>query len=87
MVVRIGLHGMDKAQIIHMLRDVRHQLADPHAALPTPFKPKRAFQDHVIAAMEDVCMACPIQGRPERFGDGLSIQISQCWLVVERVDL
>ena len=32
MIDRVGLHGADKTEVIHMLADVRQEIADLYAA-------------------------------------------------------
>ena len=53
-IVRVGLHRVDEAQVVDVLRDVRKQFADPHAGLAVLAPRIRAGQQLVFAAMRDV---------------------------------
>ena len=54
-IVRVGLHRVDEAQVIDVPRDVRKQLADPHPGLAILLPRIRAAQQLVFAAMRNVC--------------------------------
>lgn len=87
MVVAIGLHRVDEAQFIDMLCRVGHEFADPHARLAILLKSKGAFEDLVIATVEDIRMAGGIECVAERCRHRFAVELFEEGFVIEGVDL
>jgi hypothetical protein len=58
MIVGVSLHGMEEAEIINVVSDVRHQVADPRPRFAILPEAKRAHQNRIVAAVEDIGMPC-----------------------------
>ena len=75
MVIAIGLHRVDEAHFIDMLCRVGHEFADPHTRLAILIEGKGAFEDQVIATVEDVRMVCGIECVAERSRDRFTVEL------------
>ena len=68
---------MDEAKIVDMLGRMGHQFADPHSRLAVGFERIRAFEDQIVATVEDVGMPSRIQSIADRGRYRLAIELVQ----------
>jgi hypothetical protein len=86
-VVALGLHRVDEAQLVDMLGRMGHQFANPHPGLPMLLEGKRTLENRIVATMENIRMACGIHRFSNRRRNRLAIELVEYRLVVEGVDL
>jgi hypothetical protein len=87
MIVAVGLHRVDEAQLIGMLGRMGHQFADPHPRFPILLERKGALEDHIVATVKDIGVPSRIQCVAKRSRNRLSIEPIELGFVIVSVDL